>query len=66
MVVFGRRKIERAGNILFHGELDQCQEHVKGLNYSDYDELSICEDNGTIKEKLIIYGSPAPGHMRNT
>ena len=55
MVVFGTLKVgEEAGNILFTGNLDQCREYAKELNHSDYYELSICEDNGIIKEKIVI------------
>ena len=59
MVVFGRTKEERAGNILFQGTLEECQEYAAVLNPFDFDMLSICEDNGVIKEKIVEYGLPA-------
>lgn len=65
MVVFGRRKIERAGSVLFRGELDQCREYVGELTQSDYDTLDICENDGRIAERIILYGEPVPEHKRN-
>lgn len=55
MVVFGTLKVgEEAGNILFTGDLDQCREYAGKLNHSDYYELSICQDDGIITEKIVI------------
>lgn len=54
MVVFGTLKVgEEAGNILFTGDLDQCREYADGLDHSEYYELSICQDNGVITEKIV-------------
>ena len=54
MVVFGTLKVgEEAGKILFEGDLDQCREYAGKLDQSKYYELSICEDNGVIKEKIV-------------
>lgn len=55
MVVFGTLKTgEESGNILFTGDLDQCREYTDGLDHSEYYELSICQDDGTITEKIVI------------
>ena len=55
MVVFGTLKVgENAGNILFTGNLDQCREYVNRLDHSKYYELSICQDDGIITEKIVI------------
>ena len=54
MVVFGTLKVgEEAGNVLFTGDLDHCREYAGGLDKSKYYELSICEDNGIITEKIV-------------
>lgn len=54
MVVFGTLKIgEEAGNILFTGTLEECQDYVRKLNHFDYYELNICEDNGKIAERYV-------------
>ena len=66
MVVFGRTKREQAGNILFTGNPEQCQEYAAALNPLDFDMLSICDNGGTIKEKIVEYGLPVPAHMKNT
>lgn len=66
MVVFGRTKREQAGNILFTGDPEQCREYAAALDPLDFDMLSICEDNGIIREKIVVYGLPVPAHMKNT
>jgi len=54
MVVFGTLKVgEEAGNILFTGDLDHCREYAGTLDKEKYYELSICEDNGIITEKIV-------------
>ena len=53
MVVFGTLNTEEAGNILFTGDLDQCREYAGKLNHSDYYELSICQDDWIITEKIV-------------
>lgn len=55
MVVFGTLLVgEEAGNILFTGDLKQCQKYADGLDHSEYYELSICKDDGIIVEKIVI------------
>ena len=54
MVVFGRLNVEKFGNILFKGDLDQCREYAGKLHHYEYDSLNICQDNGIIVERIVI------------
>ena len=53
MTVFGRKRGEEAGNILFQGNYDQCQEFISQLDKTELEELNIDEDNGIIKERIL-------------
>lgn len=56
MTVYGRlRKGEEAGRELYTGDFDWCMAYVKTIVTADYDELSICWDDGVIFLKLINY-----------
>ena len=56
MAVFGSLRNERVGNILYKGNLEECQAYAKSLNMKDYYELSICRDDGTIFTRLVVHG----------
>lgn len=56
MVIFGTLKSTRpteTGSILFEGELEACRNFLEQLNKDDFENLNICEDNGTIFERVI-------------
>lgn len=55
MVVFGTLKTENSGKILFRSEdIEECRKYANSLDDKEYYELSICEDNGIIKERIVI------------
>ena len=56
MVVFGTlRKGEEAGNIIFRGTLEECRSYTRTLDQAVYYDLNICEDNGTIAERIVTH-----------
>ena len=53
MIIFGRKRGENVGNVLFQGDIDKCQEFADRLDKSEFETLTLDEDNGIIKEWLI-------------
>lgn len=54
MHVFGTRENEKAGNILFTGVMEECKKYVEEhLKDNNWYELNICDESGTITERII-------------
>lgn len=54
MIVFGRRKNDEVGKVLFQGELRECRDFITDeVCKANFEELTIDEDNGVIVERII-------------
>lgn len=63
MVVFGSLKNEQIGKVIFSGSLEECKNFCKKIVPSDYESLSIDQDNGVIEKRIISQGVPAENFM---
>ena len=63
MTVYATLKTENVGNILFTGSMEKCKEYCKKLQPANYHEISITDDNGTIRKWVVMCSQPAENYF---
>ncbi len=54
MIVCATRNDAEVSEIIFTGTRLECRDFAKDLNKSEYYDIHICQNNGTIEERIKV------------